>query len=126
MNETRRKRIAAAIQQELSQMIREVKDPRVQPVTLTHVEVTADASQATVFVALFAGGVESGERRQSALRECLTGLASASGYLRRQLGQVLTVRHVPALIFREDRGIENVSRVHELLKQAASGSGEAR
>lgn len=100
-------------------MVRDVKDPRVGAVTFTQVEITADGSQATVSVSRFGAGLRN-EERGAPMKECLEGLASASGYLRRQLGHLLTVRHVPALVFREDRGIANVSRVHELLKQVSS------
>ena len=52
MQETRRARLQAVIQEELSVVVpREVKDPRVPSVTFTQVEVTQDGSQATVFVA---------------------------------------------------------------------------
>ncbi len=111
-------------------MVRDLKDPRVGAVTFTQVVVTTDGSQATISVSLFGAGVRNEDSERDARKdsvekpqeidECLKGLASASGYLRRQLGQLLTVRHVPTLIFREDRGIENVSRVHELLKKVSS------
>ena len=50
------------------------------------------------------------------MKECLDGLASASGFLRRHLARVLEIRHIPSLVFREDRGFENAQRVHELLR----------
>jgi ribosome-binding factor A len=126
VQETRRKRLQAVIQQELSLVVpREVKDPRVPPVTFTQVEVTQDGSQATVYVALF-GGLQGGlegepplteAQANKKMRECITGLKSASGFLRRHLSSVLTVRHIPTLIFKEDRGFENTVRVAELLKK---------
>jgi ribosome-binding factor A len=54
------------------------------------------------------------------MKDCLAGLASASGFLRRHIGRVLTVRHIPTLIFREDRGFENAIRVQELLSKISS------
>jgi ribosome-binding factor A len=126
MQETRRARLQAVIQQELSVFIsREVKDPRVPPVTLTAVEVTPDGGQATIFVAIL-GGAQGGhdgapplsdKGAKLRMQDCLDGLNSASGFMRRHLAQILTVRHVPALVFKEDRGFENAIRVHELLKQ---------
>jgi ribosome-binding factor A len=126
MQETRRARLQAVIQEELSQVVpREVKDPRIPTVTFTSVEVTQDGSQATVFVAILggaAGGHDgapplSDEGAKQRFKDCIAGLTSASGFLRRHLAKVLSVRHIPQLIFKEDRGFENSLRVHELLKQ---------
>jgi ribosome-binding factor A len=127
MQETRRQRLAAVIQQELSTVIsREIKDPRVPPLTLTQVEVTSDGSQATLYVMLLGSdpgpeGTEA-EHKRAAKRtaEAIAGLNSASGFLRRHLAAVLTIRHIPTLIFREDRGLANTNRVHELLKKIHS------
>ncbi|MGZ3698099.1 MAG: 30S ribosome-binding factor RbfA [Bdellovibrionota bacterium] len=126
MDKTRRARLEAVIQEELSMVVpREVRDPRVPPLTFTQVTVTQDGSQATVYVAIF-GGAQGGHDGAPPLsdngaklrmQDALDGLASASGFLRRHLAKALTVRHVPSLIFKEDRGLENTLRVHELLKK---------
>ncbi|MBI2711304.1 MAG: 30S ribosome-binding factor RbfA [Bdellovibrio sp.] len=126
MQSTRRMRLQSVIQDELSQVVpREVKDPRIPAVTFTEVQVTQDGSQATVFVSILGGsqgGLDgapplSDEAAKKRMKDCLAGLTSASGYLRRHLARVLSVRHIPTLIFREDRGFENSLRVHELLKK---------
>jgi ribosome-binding factor A len=129
MQATRRARLESVILEELSMLVpREVKDPRVPPLTFTGVTVTQDGSQATVLVSIL-GGAEGGHDGAPPLSEagakqrmldCLQGLHSASGFLRRHLAKVLNVRHVPVLHFKEDRGLENASRVHELLKQINS------
>ncbi len=119
-------RLQAVIQEELAQVVpKEVKDPRIPPITFTAVEVTHDGSQATIFVAIL-GGTQGGHDGTPILSEnegklrmkgCIEGLTSASGFLRRHLGRILTVRHIPSLVFREDRGFENAIRVQELLKK---------
>lgn len=126
MDATRRARLASVIQEELAMFVsREVKDPRVPPVTFTRVEVVQDGSQATVYVAIL-GGNQGGhdgapplseKGAELRMKDCLEGLQSAAGFLRRHLASVLTVRHIPNLIFKEDRGFENTNRVHELLKK---------
>ncbi len=126
MQATRRMRLQAVIQDELSHVVpREVKDPRVPPVTFTAVEVTQDGSQATIFVSIL-GGAQGGHDGAPPLSEagaklrmqdCIDGLTSASGFLRRHLAKVLNIRYIPTLTFREDRGFENATRVHELLKK---------
>ena len=129
MQEIRRQRLQAVIQEELATVVsREVKDPRVPPVTFTEVQVTPDGEQATVFVAIL-GGAQGGhdgapplsdEGAKLRMKDCIEGLSSASGYLRRHLAKVLAVRFVPTLVFREDKGFENALRVHELLKKISS------
>lgn len=130
MQETRRARLQAVILEELSTVVpREVKDPRVPPVTFTSVEVSSDGSHATVLFSLFGSLVQSTEgepdpaaeaaqRKKAA--ECAEGLNRASGFLRKHLARVLTVRHIPTLAFKEDRGFENTVKVHELLKKISS------
>jgi len=123
---TRRARMEAVIQEEVSMVVsREVKDPRVPTVTFTRVEVTPDGSQATLWTMIFGGaaGGHDGKPELSEaaakkrMKDCLEGLTSASGFLRRHLAKVLNTRHVPVLLFREDKGLENTMRVHELLKK---------
>ncbi len=112
MQETRKARLASVIIEELSVQIRQLKDPRIPSITLTSVEVAQDGSHATVLFCLL-GGNSDREKVENALE----GLTSASGLLRRHLGKVLTVRHIPSISFKEDRGLDNALRVHELLKQ---------
>lgn len=126
MQQLRRARLEAVIQEELSTVVaREIKDPRIPPITFTAVEVTPDAEQATVFISIF-GGAQGGydgapplsdENAKLRMEDCLKGLSSASGFLRKHLARILKIRHIPQLIFREDKGIENSIRVHTLLKQ---------
>lgn len=126
MQETRRQRLQAVIQEELSRVVpREVKDPRIPTVTFTTVEVTQDGSQATVFVSIL-GGAQGGhdgapplsdEAATRRMSDCIDGLKSASGFLRRHLAKILNIRYVPTLIFKEDKGFENSLRVHELLRK---------
>ncbi len=128
MQANRRGRLESVIQQELSTVVpREVKDPRVPDVTFTQVEVTNDGSQATVFISILGSLKPPGDEieemiRKKEIQECITGLTSASGYLRRHLARVLTVRHIPELIFKEDKGLANTMRVHELLQQVTSAA----
>jgi ribosome-binding factor A len=100
------------ILQELSVAVRDLKDPRVVPLTFTRAEVTQDGSQATVFVLPL--GAEADDPR---MKDCVAGLTSASGFLRRHLGRALDVRHIPRLIFKADKGLANANRVYDLLKK---------
>lgn len=121
MQPTRRARLESVIQEELSRAVREVKDPRVPIVTFTGVSLTPDGGHATIYVSILGRtGGEASDEADREMRECIKGLTSASGFLRRHLGRVLTVRTIPAITFKPDRGLDNTLRVHELLKQIGS------
>ena len=75
-------RINSEVQKELSLIIGELKDPRVDPMTsVTDVNVTTDLKFATVYISVLGD-----EERQ---KETLEGLNSANGFIRRELRYVL-------------------------------------
>ena len=100
------------IRRELSALLRELKDPRTQNMLLSivRVEVTNDLSYCTVYVS----AMEGLDRAKTAVQ----GLKSASGFLRRELGRRLQLRHVPELIIKATDSIAygaNISRIlHDL------------
>ena len=105
----RPEQVGEAIRQAVTDaLLREVRDPRVGFVTVTHVQVTNELSHAKVMVAV--PGSE--EDRQRALE----GLRSAAGFFRSRVAKALTTRVVPELHFELDRGIEHAARINELLE----------
>jgi len=111
--EARNRKIADAIQRELSELIRlEMRDPRVTMVTLTDVEVARDNSHAKVFF------TSMGTEAQVA--SCQHGLQSAAGFLRSQLAHRLTIRTVPQLHFEVDNSIERGVRLSKLIDDAVA------
>ncbi len=92
-------RIREDISRELTAILRTVKDPRVSGTMLSivRVEVTNDLSYATVYVSSM-DGIE-------AAKAAVKGLTSAAGYMRRELGFALKLRHVPELRFVADDSI---------------------
>jgi ribosome-binding factor A len=127
MQPIRRARLEAVILEELSKVVfRELKDPRIAPITFTSCRVTPDGSQATVFITLLGSQLLEEKDSEKKLKSSIDGLSSAAGFLRRHLARALTVRHIPTLLFKEDKGFENTYRVHELLKKIStepSGQG---
>ncbi len=96
------------IKRELTSIFRTVKDPRVADcfISIIRVEVTNDLSYCTVYFSV----IEGMERAKEALK----GLKSASGYIRRELGARLHLRHTPELIFKATDSVEysaNISRI---------------
>ncbi len=92
-------RITEDIMRELTAILRTVKDPRVSGTMLSVVrcEVTNDLSYATVYVSSMDG--------MEAAQNAVKGLRSAAGYMRRELGAALKLRHVPELRFVADDSI---------------------
>ena len=91
-------RINEEIQKELSSVIRNLKDPRVQDtmISVTRVEATPDLRWAKVYVSFL---------QEEKAKDALKGLKSASGYLRRELGQRLQLRYTPELQWEQDDSI---------------------
>lgn len=104
------RRVADRVRSHLTDLLRtRVNDPRVQMVTITEVKVTPDVTRAVVHFSVLGGP----EERESAL----AGLQSASGFLRRELGQRVRLRNTPELVFRWDSSLERAERIASLLDQ---------
>jgi len=94
----------------MSTLLRDIKDPRVQQgmISVTAVDTTSDLRHAKVFLSVF--GLQSE-------KEFMKGLKSASGYLRHELGQSLSLRYTPELQFELDKSIEHGSRINTILNE---------
>lgn len=106
-------RINEDIQRELADLLRTVKDPRVQGlISITRVDTTTDLRYCRVYVSAL---------DQSDIKEVVKGLKSAAGYLRRELGRALTLRYTPELQFMADdsieRGVRMVSMIDHILEE---------
>lgn len=116
MDAIRINRIQSMMKDELSVLInRQLKDPRVPTVVVTDVEMTRDAKQATVKISILS--LSSVESDPEVMRGCLEALNHAKGWMKRQLSHIMSLRAMPELIFKEDKGLENTLRVNEILKQ---------
>ena len=102
-------RINEEIQRELSALLRTVKDPRLQNglVTITHVDTTSDLRYAKIFISALDKSQE---------KDMMKGLKSASGYLRRELGRALNLRHTPELTFFRDDSMAKGAKILEMLR----------
>ena len=101
-------RINEEIQRELSALIPNVKDPRVTGmISVTAVETTPDLKYAKVFVSV----LDKGDCQQ-----VLRGLKSAGGWLRRELGRSLQLRHTPELTFVRDDSIDKGAQILQMLR----------
>ena len=117
----RAERVARSVLEELTGLLREVKDPRVADVglvTVTHVRVSDDLGVARVQVVMrrFDGEPATSEQ----IEELLAGLNHAAPFLRRQIGKALRAKKVPELRFHFDEVGDKAARVEELLAEIAA------
>ena len=102
-------RISEDIKRELSAIFRTLKDPRISSmITVLRVDVTNDLSYATIHVSTIEG--------EEKTKESVKGLKSAQGYIRRELGSALKLRHVPELRFVADNSIAYSAEINMILK----------
>ena len=107
-------RVAHQIRGEVAELItQELKDPRIGFTTVTRVELSDDLAYARILVSVL-GGPEV-ERRT------LEGLASATAYLRHEIGKRLKLRRTPNLNFVLDHGAEDSQKIEMLLQKLRQG-----
>lgn len=118
MDLKRRQKMESFVLAEVATLLRkELKDPRVPSITLTKIELTNDASYATLYYMILGQSDEDTTENKNKINECNEGLKSASGFLRSQLKKSLQTKVVPELIFKPDLGFKNTLIVNELLKK---------
>lgn len=101
-------RINEEVQRELAALIPNVKDPRVSGmISVTAVDVTPDLKFAKVYISVL---------DQEDNGQVLKGLKSAAGYLRRELGRALNLRHTPELTFFQDDSMSKGAHILEMLR----------
>ena len=109
-NSTRIGRINDDIQLALSSLLRQVKDPRVQQgmISVTRVETTGDLRYAKVWLSVL------GELDEKEFRR---GLKSCGGWLRHELGESLSLRYTPELVFEIDHSIEYGAKISRMIEE---------
>ena len=106
INEEMKKEISSIVQNDLS-------DPRITAmVSITSVDVTKDLKYAKVFISVY------GDEMQKA--KCIEGLKSSSGFLRKEVGSRIKMRHTPELIFELDNSIEYGLHISKILNEINS------
>lgn len=102
-------RINEEIQRELSELIRSLKDPRVQTmISITRVDTTPDLRYSKIYISVL-------EESRSA--DAIKGLKSAGGWLRRELGARLQLRYTPELVFELDDSLKYGAHMFDLLSK---------
>lgn len=105
----RPERVAQLVHEQVSALlVRGLKDPRVQNVTITGAKISPDLRQARVYWTI------RGDELQKEL--AAKGLATARGWLRREVAQTLGLRVAPDLHFTYDESIDRGMRIEEILQ----------
>ena len=109
-------KIGEAIREEISSiLLKEINDPRIQLVSITRVEVSADLQHAKIFVSI----VGSDQKKH----EAFAGLKSARGYIQRKLGKRIRLRYTPEIVFKMDTSIDEGMHIYELLQEIKNEGG---
>ena len=110
----RTERLNSLIRQEMSELLqRHVKDPRLSGfVTVTQVSVSQDLRHARVMVSVMGS-----EKEEDGV---FVALATASGFLRKEMSKRLDLRHTPELSFHRDESISQGAQVLRLISQVAT------
>lgn len=114
-------RMSEDIKRIISGKIRDLKDPRISKngmLTVVRCDVAGDGSYCKVYISSFEG--------YDKAREAVKGFESASGFLKREISNVLGLRKCPELKFIADDSIEHSAQISEKLKSIAEELSEAQ
>lgn len=117
----RRGRINDEVRKALSEILREVKDPRVRSafISITGAEVTPDLKYAKIYYSLLGAD---GDREKE--KKVADGLKSSNGFIRGALARALDLRQTPELNFILDRSGANGAHISSLLHKVENDSAE--
>lgn len=97
------------VKRELTDIMRELKDPRITGIlSIVKLELAGDYSHCKVYISSLDG--------LEASKNAVKGLANAAGFIRREIGLRLKMRRSPEFHFIADDGIEHSAEINKKLK----------
>ena len=109
-NHFRTDRVGMEIKREVNEILqKKVRDPRVQGVTITDVQMLGDLSMAKVYYTIMSNLASDNQKTQ-------LGLEKATGTIKRELGRHLKMYKIPDLTFVKDESIEYGSKIDQMLR----------
>ncbi len=119
MAKYRRGRVNEAVTNEVSQIVREIKDPRLAGVmiTVTGADVTPDLKFAKIFYSVI------GEHEP---KETAKALRSAASFVRSSLARRLNMRNTPEISFVFDESVERGAHLNEIFRSIEAESAKRR
>jgi len=107
-------RVGDLILKEVADLLsRKVKDPRVKGATLTGVQLSNDLKHAKIFFSCMGGEPE--------VRRAQSGLDSAKGFIKKEIGLRLDLRYTPDIVFKHDPSLEKAERMERILSSLRTG-----
>lgn len=104
-------RLSQEIEKEVSDILRRrVRDPRVEGVTITGVDVTGDLQQAKIYYSILSDKASDDQKTKA-------GLEKASGLVRKELGSRLSIYKTPELSFIRDESVQYGDKIDQLLNK---------
>ena len=104
-------RLEQEIQREVNDiLLKRVRDPRVQGVTITGVDVTGDLQQATIYFSILSD-------KASDVEKTMAGLEKASGLIRGELGSRLSIYKTPEIKFEQDKSVRYGDKIDRLINK---------
>ena len=117
MAKHRNERINEEVMRATADIVRELKDPRIPVMTsIVRVEVTPDLKFAKVYVSVM------GDAAVQA--DCLKGLKSVAGFIRREVGRRVLLRSTPEFHFVPDNSVEHGAHIAQVLRQLDMERGQ--
>lgn len=91
-------------------LMREVKDPRIEGVTITDVDLTGDLQQANIYYSTLSDKAGARQKTQA-------GLDAVKGKVRSALGKAIQLYKVPEITFERDASVDYGNRIDALLEE---------
>lgn len=103
-------RISEEVKKELSLVVRELKDPRLNSnmISVVNVTVTKDLRFAKAYISVW------GDEKEK--KGAIDALKGAAGFIRKEIGNRIDLRYTPEFSFVLDDSIEYGSHINEVLK----------
>ena len=109
-------RVAERVKREISDVFqRQINDPRLKDCVVSRVRMSGDMQVAWVLLSVWPEEIRP---------DVTKALEKASGFLRREVGRRMSLRHSPELRFEFDDGVTTLMGIDRLLQQADMGPGE--
>ncbi len=104
-------RLEQEIQKEVDDiLLKRVRDPRVQGITITGVDVTGDLQQATIYFSILSDKASDVEKTEE-------GLKKATGLIRKELGARLSIYKTPEIEFKQDASVREGDKIDRLINK---------
>ena len=110
-------RVRESLYREFSDIVRNLRDPRIRSATVVDAEVSRDLKHARMFVSVL-GSEEEKE-------EAVVALENALGHIRHEIAQRISMRQIPEVRVVYDDTSERAARLTVLIETAVSTTGSA-